>query len=182
MRHTVIGRIHSFSFRCCLLLSVLPLLLLFLLLLPLVLVLLRASFYLTFCFRHHCNCCWGMFLPSVLPNSNTRARAKVQLELPRQRSLRTVIDRMKGIDKFLFVDADMGGQLVFRYCRSRHLFLLSSLVTVAIFVATARVAVFFELQEASKRTLQMSGRRMGRVEPTSVTKSSLPPTNLAPCC
>ncbi|CAM9473612.1 unnamed protein product, partial [Laminaria digitata] len=39
---------------------------------------------------------------------------KVQLELPRQRSLRTVIDRMKGIDKFLYVDADMGGQLVFR--------------------------------------------------------------------
>ncbi|CAN0463908.1 unnamed protein product, partial [Hapterophycus canaliculatus] len=39
---------------------------------------------------------------------------KVQLELPRQRSLRTVVDRMKGIDKFLFVDADMGGQLVFR--------------------------------------------------------------------
>ncbi|CBJ30733.1 conserved unknown protein [Ectocarpus siliculosus] len=39
---------------------------------------------------------------------------QVQLELPRQRSLRTVVDRMKAIDKFLFVDADMGGQLVFR--------------------------------------------------------------------
>ncbi|CAM9192989.1 unnamed protein product [Ascophyllum nodosum] len=39
---------------------------------------------------------------------------QVQLELPRQRSLRTVIDRMKAIDKFLYVDADMGGQLVFR--------------------------------------------------------------------
>ncbi|CAM9340365.1 unnamed protein product, partial [Choristocarpus tenellus] len=39
---------------------------------------------------------------------------QVQLEIPRNRSLRTVIDRMKGIDKILFVDADMGGQLVFR--------------------------------------------------------------------
>lgn len=39
---------------------------------------------------------------------------QVQLELPHHRSLRTVIDRMKGIDKFLYVDADMGGQLVFR--------------------------------------------------------------------
>lgn len=52
----------------------------------------------------------------LCPHFVVRA-VKVQLELPRQRSLRTVIDRMKGIDKFLYVDADMGGQLVFRCSR-----------------------------------------------------------------
>lgn len=50
------------------------------------------------------------FFPSPVPP----VASQVQLELPHQRSLRTVIERMKGIDKFLFVDADMGGQLVFR--------------------------------------------------------------------
>ncbi|CAM9361929.1 unnamed protein product [Discosporangium mesarthrocarpum] len=39
---------------------------------------------------------------------------QIQLELPRHRSLRTVIDRMKAIDKTVYVDADMGGQIVFR--------------------------------------------------------------------
>ncbi|CAM9263793.1 unnamed protein product, partial [Phaeothamnion confervicola] len=39
---------------------------------------------------------------------------QVQLELPRGRSVRTVVDRMKSIDKYLHIDATMGGQLVLR--------------------------------------------------------------------
>jgi HUS1 checkpoint protein len=38
----------------------------------------------------------------------------VQLELPLQRSVRTVVERMKGIAKYLHIDAEMGGQLVLR--------------------------------------------------------------------
>eukprot|EP00611_Tribonema_gayanum_P021584 TRINITY_DN4181_c0_g1_i1.p2 TRINITY_DN4181_c0_g1~~TRINITY_DN4181_c0_g1_i1.p2 ORF type:complete len:184 (-),score=64.81 TRINITY_DN4181_c0_g1_i1:445-996(-) len=40
--------------------------------------------------------------------------SQVQLEMPVQRSMRAVVDRMKGIDKYLYLDANMRGQLVVR--------------------------------------------------------------------
>ncbi|CAM9316710.1 unnamed protein product [Chrysoparadoxa australica] len=39
---------------------------------------------------------------------------QVQLELPRLKSLRTVVDRMRGMDKHIYIDANMSGSLVFR--------------------------------------------------------------------
>jgi len=39
---------------------------------------------------------------------------QVQLELPRGKSFRTVVDRVKGINKHVFIDTDMGGTLTFR--------------------------------------------------------------------
>jgi hypothetical protein len=39
---------------------------------------------------------------------------RVQLELPYNRSMRTVIDRFKAMDRFCFVDGDMGGALTLR--------------------------------------------------------------------
>lgn len=48
------------------------------------------------------------YSPPEVPTPN------VQLEMPMHRGIRTVAEKMKGINKYAYVDADMGGQLVLR--------------------------------------------------------------------